>query len=346
MSNLTEAPRKGRISSARIRGIVLDNTIYIVIFVIFAVMVAVNPALLAWGNIEFIMSQAATRIILALGMASIIMLGLIDVSLGRMVGMTGVVIASLVQAADYSRRIFKTMPSLPEALPISGVILLSGVVMVVLGLIIAKVQVPSFIASLSFSLIVYGALSIYFDAVNDSSPIGGLSVAFKTFAQGSIHIGNFRVAYLVIYAAAVAAIFWFIWNKTRLGKNMYAIGGNVEAANVSGVNITRTIIIIFGIAGLLYGFGGVLETGRVGSATSSLGYGYELDAIAACVVGGVSMRGGIGRISGVIIGCLIFQLISYGLVFLGVNPYTQYLIKGLIILFAISVDTQKNIKRR
>ncbi len=346
MPSVTEFFKKRRISSARLRSVVLDNTIYIVIFVIFAVMVAVNPSLLAWGNIEFIMSQAATRIILALGMASIIILGLIDVSLGRMVGMSGVIIASLVQAADYSRRIFKTMPQLPVGLPILGVILLSGLVMIVLGLIIAKVQVPSFIASLSFSLIVYGALSIYFDAVNDSSPIGGLSSAFKSLAQGSIHIGQFRIAYLVIYAAVISAIFWFIWNKTRLGKNMYAIGGNVEAANVSGVNITRTVIVVFAIAGLLYGFGGVLETGRVGSATSSLGYGYELDAIAACVVGGVSMRGGIGRISGVIIGCLIFQLISYGLVFLGVNPYTQYLIKGLIILFAISVDTQKNIKRK
>ncbi len=339
------APRRS-LSSARVKTILLDNTIYIVIFVIFAVMVAVNPSLLAWGNIEFIISQASTRIILALGMASIIILGLIDVSLGRMVGMTGVVIASLVQAVDYSRRIFKDMPHLPIGLPIVGVIVLSGLVMIILGLIIAKVQVPSFIASLSFSLIVYGALSIYFEGVNNSSPIGGLDPVFKKFAQGSISIGQFRVAFLVLYTAAIAALFWFIWNKTRLGKNMYAIGGNAEAANVSGVNITRTILIVFALAGLVYGFGGVLETGRVGSATSSLGYGYELDAIAACVVGGVSMRGGIGRISGVIIGCLIFQLISYGLVFLGVNPYTQYLIKGLIILFAISVDTQKNIKRK
>ena len=336
----------GRSGIARLRTVLLDNTIYIVIFVIFVVMVTINPLLLSWGNIEFILSQASTRIILALGMASIIILGLIDVSLGRMVGMTGVIIASLVQAMDYSRRIFKGMPHIPVGLPVVGVILLAGLVMLILGLIIAKVQVPSFIAPLSFSLIVYGALSIYFEAVNNSSPIGGLDPVFKKFAQGGVSIGSFRLAYLVIYTIIISVIFWFIWNKTKLGKNMYAIGGNVEAANVSGVNITRTILIIFGIAGLLYGFGGVLETGRVGSATSSLGYGYELDAIAACVVGGVSMRGGIGRISGVIIGCLIFQLITYGLVFLGVNPYTQYLVKGLIILFAISVDTQKNIKRK
>ncbi len=334
------------IDSGRLKQFLLDNTIYIVIFVIFAVMVAVNPQLLAWGNIEFIVAQASTRIILALGMAGIIILGLIDVSLGRMVGMAGVLVASVTQAVDYSRRIYTHMPGLPVWIPVLGAMILSGLVMLVLGLIVAKVQVPSFIASLSFSLIVYGALSIYFDAANDSSPIGGLDPVFKNFAQGALHIGQFRIAYLVIYAAMVIAIFWFIWNKTKLGKNMYAIGGNVEAANVSGVNITRTVLIVFGIAGVLYGFGGTLETGRVGSATSSLGYGYELDAIAACVVGGVSMRGGIGKISGVVIGVLIFQLISYGLVFLGVNPYTQYLIKGLIILFAISVDTQKNIKRK
>ena len=127
---------------------------------------------------------------------------------------------------------------------------------------------------------------------------------------------------------------------------MYAIGGNPEAANVSGVKITKNLLLIFLIAGLLYGLGGSFEAARTGSASNSLGYGYELDAIAACVVGGVSMRGGVGTIPGVLAGVLIFQLVSYGLVFLGVNPYIQYLVKGLIILLAISIDTQKYVKRR
>lgn len=334
-----------QLEPVKIKNFFLDKTIYFVILVIFIVMVAIDPKLIELGNIEFIINQSATRIILALGMGSIILIGHIDVALGRVVGLAGIIGASLTQALDYSRRIYKDF-QLPIPVTFIGVILMCGLVMLVVGIIISKVQIPSFIATLAFSLIIYGAMSIYFDETNDSSPIGGLDPAFKNIAQGGINIGIFRISYLVLFAAAAALIIWFIWNKTILGKNMYAIGGNAEAANICGVNTTATIIVVFLVAGLLYGLGGVLETGRVGSATSSLGYGYELDAIAACVVGGVSMRGGIGRISGIIVGVLIFQLITYGLVFLGVNPYLQYLFKGVIILFAISVDTRKNIKRR
>lgn len=338
-------PAKGRIEPLKIKQFVIDKTIYWVILVIFTVMVAINPKLLDMGNIEFIINQAATRVILALGMAGIILIGSIDVALGRVVGLSAIFVASLTQALDYTRRIYDNF-QLPIPVAFIGVILMCGAVMFIIGIVIAKIQIPPFIATLSFSLIIYGAMSIYFDETNDSSPIGGLDESFKGVAQGSINIFGFHVSYLVLFAIGAALIIWFIWNKTVLGKNMFAIGGNAEAANICGVNITRTIIIVFGIAGLLYGLGGVLETGRIGSATSSVGYGYELDAIAACVVGGVSMRGGIGRISGIIVGVLIFQLITYGLVFLGVNPYLQYLFKGVIILFAISVDTRKNIKRR
>lgn len=327
------------------RRILFDNTLYIVIISIFIVMVIINPKIMQLGNIEFIIVQASTRVILALGMAGIIILGHIDVSLGRVVGFAGVIVASLTQAADYVRRIFVEMPALPIFIPIIGVMLICGLIMLALSVFIAKLQIPAFIASLAFTLIVLGLASMYADWTNDLGPIGGLNNAFKNFGQGSINIGQFRIAYLVIYAIIITAIIWFIWNKTKLGKYMFAVGGNVEAANVSGVNISGTIMIMFFIAGLLYGLGGILETARVGSATIQLGFGYELDAIAACVVGGVSMRGGIGKVQGIIIGVLIFQLLSYGLVFLGVNPYIQNLVKGLIILLAVSVDTQKNRSR-
>lgn len=329
----------------KIKRILLDNTLYMVIISIFLVMVIINPKIMQLGNIEFIIIQASTRVILALGMAGIIILGHIDVSLGRVVGFAGVIVATLTQATDYVRRIFIDMPELPIFIPIIGVMLICGFIMFALSIFIAKLQIPAFIASLAFTLIVLGLSSMYADWTNDLGPIGGLNNTFKNFGQGSIKIGQFRIAYLVIYAIIIAIIIWFIWNKTRLGKYMYAIGGNVEAANVSGVSISKTIMIIFFIAGLLYGLGGILETARIGSSTINLGFGYELDAIAACVVGGVSMRGGIGKVQGIIIGVLIFQLISYGLVFLGVNPYIQNLVKGLIILLAVSVDTQKNIRR-
>jgi len=324
----------------------LNNAIYFVLALIFVIMVVINPKLLTLDNVSFILSQASTRIILALGVAGIIILGHTDLSLGRMVGLSGILVASLLQAPDYARRIFPTLPRLPLFIPFAAAMLLCACISVLLGLVIARVKVPSFIASLAFQLIVMGILSLYFDYTNDSSPIGGLDEGYKNFVQGGFTLGSIRIPYLLLYAALISAVIWFIWNKTRLGKNMYSIGGNIEAANVSGVNITRNLLAVFMIAGLLYGLGGALEAGRTGSASNSLGYSYELDAIAACVVGGVSMQGGVGTISGVITGVLIFQLVSYGLVFLGVNPYIQYLVKGLIILLAISIDTQKYLKRK
>ncbi len=166
------------------------------------------------------------------------------------------------------------------------------------------------------------------------------------FAQGSFDIGGFLIPYLVIYATIAVIVMWFIWNKTTLGKNIYAIGGNPEAAAVSGVNITKNLIIIYTLAGVLYGFAGSLEAARVGSATNNTGNMYELDAIAACVVGGVSFTGGVGTIAGVVTGVLIFQVINYGLTFVGVSPYLQYIIKGLIIITAVAIDTRKYIKKK
>jgi methyl-galactoside transport system permease protein len=139
---------------------------------------------------------------------------------------------------------------------------------------------------------------------------------------------------------------WVVWNKTRLGKNMYAIGDNPDAAMVSGVNVVKTLLMIYMIGGALYGFAGTLEAARIGSATNNTGNMYELDAIAACVVGGVSTSGGIGTVPGIVTGVLIFQVIAYGLNFIGVNPYLQYIVKGLIIVVAVAIDIRKYVKKK
>jgi methyl-galactoside transport system permease protein len=138
---------------------------------------------------------------------------------------------------------------------------------------------------------------------------------------------------------------WIIWNKTTFGKNMYAVGGNPEAAKISGVSVLKTTVLVYVLAGLLYGIGGYLEVARVGSANSAFGMNYELDAIAACVVGGISFSGGIGKISGAIAGVLMFTVISYGMVYLGIDAYYQYIIKGVIIVAAVALDTRKYIKK-
>src|SRR5690606_33367104 len=162
----------------------------------------------------------------------------------------------------------------------------------------------------------------------------------------ALKIGNVEIPYLIFYAAIIAAIMSFIWNKTKLGKNMFAIGGNPEAAEVSGVNITKNIMLIYLISGILYGIAGFLEVARIGSATSITGQNYELDAIAACVVGGVSFSGGVGTISGVLIGSILLQFINYGLNFIGVNPYLQIIIKGIIIIVAVSIDARKYVEKK
>jgi flagellar basal-body rod protein FlgB len=129
-------------------------------------------------------------------------------------------------------------------------------------------------------------------------------------------------------------------------KNIFAIGGNPEAAKVSGVNVGLNLLMIYALSGVFYAFGGMLEAGRIGSATNNLGFMYELDAIAACVVGGVSFSGGVGTVLGVVTGVIIFTVINYGLTYIGVNPYWQYIIKGGIIIFAVALDSLKYARKK
>lgn len=324
----------------------LDWAIYIVLLMLVLVIIYIDPKFLSLKNVTAILTQASTRIILALGVSGIIVLGCTDLSLGRSVGMAAIFSASLLQDPTYGSRVFPNLPELPIIVPIIGSIVLCTAFSLIHGFIVAKLKVAPFIASLGMQLVIYGLMSIYFDIVNDSAPIGVLSPKFSALAQGHIMIGAIKIPYLVCYAIVAIIVIWFIWNKTILGRNMFAIGGNAEAANVSGINIIRNMLIIYLIAGIMYGIGGSLEVARTGSATNALGQSYELDAIASCVVGGVSMRGGVGSIGGVVTGVLLFQIISYGLVFAQVNPYLQYFVKGLIILLAVAVDTQKYIKKR
>ena len=214
------------------------------------------------------------------------------------------------------------------------------------GLIVAKLNVHPFIATLGMMTIVYGMNSLYYDSVGKASPISGFSKAYSNFAQGTIGSGSFSISYLIIYAAIATAIMWVLWNKTKFGKNVFAVGGNPEAAKVSGVNVTRTLVGIYALSGIYYAFGGLLEAGRIGSATNNLGNMYEMDAIAACVIGGVSFYGGVGKISGIITGVIILQVINYGLTYVGVSPYWQYIIKGIIIVAAVAFDSIKYAKKK
>lgn len=324
-----------------------DKAIHVVLIALLLIVIVIEPNFLSLTNFTNILSQSATRIIIALAAGMVLIIRGVDLSAGRMIGLAAVISASLLQAQDYAFRMYPNLPELPIIVPILLVMAICGIMGAITGIAVAIFKVPSFIASLSMMLILYGMSSVYFDRPPyGAQPIGGITPKFTKMATGSFDLFGFKLPYLIVFAAVVCVIIWVVWNKTKFGKYMYAVGGNPEAAKVSGVNVIRTEIAVFAIAGLMYAFAAVLEVARIGSASNITGNGYELDAIAACVVGGVSLYGGIGRVGGIVIGVLIFTVINYGLAFIGVNMYFQYIIKGLIILMAVIIDMRKYAKKR
>ncbi|MEH8062944.1 MULTISPECIES: galactose/methyl galactoside ABC transporter permease MglC [Gallibacterium] len=322
-----------------------QNAIYFVLLILLGVIVSQDDTFLSLLNFSNILTQSSVRLIIALGMAGILITQGTDLSAGRQVGLAAVVSATMLQALDNTNRVFPDLAEMPIPVVILIVCAIGAVIGMINGLIVAYLNVTPFIATLGMMIIVYGANSLYYDAVG-SSPIAGFSKSFSEFTQGFFQLGDFRLSFITIYAAIAAFFVWVVWNKTRFGKNMFAIGGNPEAARVSGVNVARNLIFVYVLAGAFYGFAGMLEGGRIGSATNNLGFMYELDAIAACVVGGVSFAGGVGTVIGVITGVIIFTVINYGLTYIGVNPYWQYIIKGTIIILAVAIDSLKYAKKK
>ena len=320
----------------------INNAIIIVILVIIAIVVATEPSFVSVAVFKNILTQSSVRLILAFGVAGIIILQGTDLSLGRFVGFAAVISASLLQRPDYPSRFYPEMAPLPLIVPllaaIAGCVLFSAIN----GWVVAKFKIHPFLATMGMMITLYGILSIYFaSGAPGPQPIGGHDTRYVDLVNGNfIGIPN-----LVIFAAISSVIIWVIWNKTTFGKNMYAVGGNPEAANVSGVNVMSTTIWVYVLAGVLYGIGGYLEAARIGSANNGTGFGYELDAIAACVVGGISFSGGVGKVSGAITGVLMFTIISYGMTFIGLDQYYQYIIKGVLIVVAVSLDTKKYLKK-
>ncbi|NRS50245.1 galactose/methyl galactoside ABC transporter permease MglC [Brevibacillus sp. HB2.2] len=336
------------LSAKQVQSFVTQNAIYIVLVLLIAGIAIYDPNFLSITTLRDILMQSSTRAIIALGAAFVLITGGTDLSAGRVVGLTAVISASMLQTQDYPRRFFPDLPDLPLLIPILIAIAAGLLVGLINGIIVSRFSVPPFIATLGMMVIVYGFNSIYFDREpNQSQPIAGLRSDFNQLGTGYIGpSGPYSIPYIVIIAIMVAFIVWVIFNKTRLGKNMYAIGGNMQAATVSGINVAFNLMMIYAIAGALYGLGGVLEAARTGGATNNYGNMYELDAIAACVVGGVSTSGGIGTVPGVLAGVLIFGVINYGLTFIGVSPYWQLIIKGLIIVAAVAFDIRKYLAKK
>lgn len=328
--------------------LLINNALYILLFIAIIYTYTQNDKFLSAPSIINIISLSAANLPIACGIAGCIVLTGTDLSAGRVVGLTACISASLLQAVTYSTKMFPELPVVPIPLVILAVILVGGIVGWVNGFFVAKFQLHPFIVTLATQLIVYGTLLMYIMINgNNGQPLSGLDDGFKKFITGSVvSFGGVAIPNYVWYAVIIVAIMWFIWNKTTFGKNMFAVGSNPEAANVSGVNVMKTTIMVHTLAGVMYGITGFIESARIGSNTANTGLNYESDAIAACVIGGVSFVGGTGKIGGVVLGVFLLRIIFVALNFLSINANLQYIIKGMIILVACAIDMRKYLVRK
>ena len=298
----------------------------------------------SWGNLSNLMSNTAVRFLIALGVSGCLITKGTDLSAGRQVGFAAVVAGILCQRGDYNGRLWKFVPEMNIGLVFLIVVAIGLVWGLINGFIVTKLHVPPFIATLGTQTIIYGISLV----ISDAQPIGGFQKVYTQLINGRIgaSVKSFHLPYLFFVALVFGLLFWFIYNKTRHGKYMYAIGGNDVAAEVSGVNTTRTLIRIYTTAGVMYAIAGYLLAAKSGGASASMGQGYELEAIAGCTIGGVSTTGGIGTVPGILVGVLVFELLKIILQFLGVNPYYNYVVQGLVIVLAVSLDIRKYIAKK
>ncbi len=330
---------------------ILNNALYILMGIFIVYTAIKNKNFVSPGSIVNIISLVAASLPMALGIAGCIVLTGTDLSGGRVVGLTAALAGALLQDRTISRKLFSNLPEITPGwilLTFLCVILVGAVIGLVNGFFVAKFSLHPFIVTLATQLITYGLILMFFKVNgNNGQPVSGLSQNYKdVVTQSMLKIGTVSIPWYVLYAVIFVALMWFIWNKTAFGKNMFAVGSNAEAAKVSGVNVFWTTVLVHTLAGAMYGVTGFIEGARIGSITQSAGLNYECDAIAACVIGGVSFVGGTGKISGIVMGVLILRIIFVALTMLGIDPNLQYIVKGGIILAACALDMRKYLAKK
>lgn len=346
IENFKEMDKRER--RAAIGELIFNNSLYIFLLAAIIFIQFLNPRFLSLPSLINILSLSAANLPMALGVAGAIILAGTDLSGGRVVGAVACVAAALLQSTGYAAKMFPNLNTPPVFVVFLAVIALGALIGFVNGYCTATFHLHPFIVTLSTQLIVYGGLLLFLMIGNNNGQsISGLDEGYINFIKGSFFsLGGTPIPNYVWYVIALTAILWVVWNKTAFGKNMFAIGSNSEAANVSGVNVKWVTVAVFVLAGALYAVTGFIEAARIGSNSAATGLNYELDAIAACVIGGVSFVGGTGKIGGVVLGVVLLRLIFVGLNFLGVDANMQYIIKGLIILIACAIDMRKYLVRK
>ena len=333
------------------RNFLLQNGLYIAILLIFIALCIITPIvkgspLLTYNNVLNILQQASPRMFLALGVAALILLAGTDLSIGRMVGMGMTAATIIMHQGINTGGVFGHIFDF-TGMPVIARVILALVVCIVLctffttiaGFFTAKFKMHPFISTMANMLVIFGIVTYATKGVS----FGAIEATIPNMVIPKVN--GFPT--IILWAVAAIAIVWFIWNKTTFGKNLYAVGGNPEAASVSGISVFGVTVGAFVMAGFLYGFGSWLECIRmVGSGSAAYGQGWEMDAIAACVVGGVSFTGGIGKISGVVVGVFIFTALTYSLTILGIDTNLQFVFSGIIILVAVTLDCLKYVQKK
>ena len=327
----------------KVTDFLINNGVIIVMFILVIYTGLPTKNFLTPNNFMNLLANMSYRLVIALGISGCVITAGCDLSAGRMIGFAACLAGTLLQKQDYSGRFFKE-GFLANITPLNPFLVLLIVMLVcacfgtITGWFIAYLNVPPFISTLAMMEIIYGIGLIYTGA----TPLGGYVNGYTMFSTGKF----LGLSYLIWMALAMAAITWFIYNMTRHGKYMYAIGGNPQAAEVAGVPVKKTMVIIYAKATAFYAMAGFMLGAKAGGASVNTGLGYEMEAIAACALGGVSVTGGRGKVSSALIGVAVLELLKVALQFLGVDANAQYIAIGIVIFVAISLDIRKYVAKK
>ncbi len=308
-----------------------------IVFVLIAMCLAiglVKPQFFSRSNIFNTLTQSCIYGIMSLGLTFVIISKGIDLSVGAMLALVGVVLASFGQAAGAPGKYFPALGEMSVLVPVAVALILGAALGTVNGFFVAKVNVPPFIVTLGMMSIARGLALIY----TGGKPVSNLSSGLKQL--GSTVFGFIPVP-VIIYLFLIV-LTWIVMRNTSFGKSVYAIGGNMRAARISGLNVSRNLIIIYAISGVMAAIAALVFAGRVGSINPSAANGYELTAIAATTIGGTSHSGGIGTIWGAMVGSLVIAVLRNGLTLVGMHANWQQVIEGAIIVAAVAIDMMKN----
>jgi len=324
------------------------NNALVIVLVGYVIVAAVAiPNFMSFGAIFTLLNRIGRTLPMALGMGTIMIVGGTDLSAGRASGLVGLVCASLLMQSGLPNQVFVGIGKVPVILPLLLCLVIGALISIINAVCIIKLRLHPFIMTLAMSMVLYGVMFWYLSlGTNGNKPIStNINSSYWQLVNSGFFVQRNKLNYYVFVVIAIAVAMWVIYNKTNIGRNMYAVGCNRDAAVVSGISIFKTTLICFAIAGALFGLTGFINAAQ-GASTIDSGNGLDLNAIAACIIGGVSFAGGVGKISGIIFGVFLMNLIQLSLVFLDVHSNYASLITGAIIIVAVAIDMRKSIVRR